>query len=171
MATSSTCAENIVLIGFMGAGKSTVGRELARRTGRYFLDADALIEAAQGRAIASIFDEEGESYFRELEQQSARWMAECVRGSIISTGGGMPTVVDRLRQIGTVVYLRLPFDKILARIDTKERAKRPLFHDPERAERLYSEREKIYEAQAQIVVDADRPVDKIVEEILSCLPA
>ncbi|WP_456453117.1 shikimate kinase [Hydrogenimonas sp.] len=166
MATSSTCAENVVLIGFMGAGKSTVGRELARRTGRYFLDADALIEAAQGRAIASIFDEEGEAYFRELEQQSARWMAECVRGSIVSTGGGMPTVVERLREIGTVVYLKLPFEKILERIGPEERRKRPLFHDIEKAEKLFAKRQKIYEAQAQITVDADRPLEEVVDEIL-----
>ncbi|WP_300363009.1 shikimate kinase [Hydrogenimonas sp.] len=167
MATSSGCADNIVLIGFMGAGKSTVGRALAKRTGRYFLDADALIETAQGKAIPSIFHDKGEAYFRELERESAKWLAECVRGSIVSTGGGMPTVVERLRDIGTVVYLKLPFEKILGRITPQERERRPLFHDPAHAERLFRAREPVYEKQAQIVVDADRDVETIVEEILS----
>jgi len=151
----------------MGSGKSTVGRLLAKMSGRYFLDADVLIESAQGRAIASIFDDEGEAYFRELERESACWMAECVRGSIISTGGGMPLVVERLHDIGTVVYLKLPFEKILERISPEERAKRPLFHDLTEAKRLFEAREKIYEAQAQITVDAGRPVEEIAEEIMS----
>ncbi|WP_456383338.1 shikimate kinase [Hydrogenimonas sp.] len=169
MAISSNCAENIVLIGFMGAGKSTVGRKLAKRSGRYFLDADTLIETAQGKAITSIFDEKGEAYFRELEKESARWIAECVRGSIVSTGGGMPTVVERLRDIGTVVYLELPFEKILQRISPEERLRRPLFHDLAQAEKLFEERRSLYEKQAEITVDADRPVDIIVKEILERL--
>jgi shikimate kinase len=163
---SSHCADNLVLIGFMGAGKSTVGRILARETGRYFLDADALIETAQGRAVATIFDKEGEAYFRELEKESARWLAECVRGCVLSTGGGMPTVVKRLREIGTVVYLRLSFDTILARLTPEERARRPLFHDETQARRLYDARARIYEAQADLIVDADRPADQIATEIL-----
>jgi len=169
MDISSGCADNIVLIGFMGAGKSTVGRRLARRSGRYFLDADALIETACGKAVRSIFDEEGEAYFRELERESARWLAECVRGSIVSTGGGMPMVVERLRDIGTVVYLKLPFEKILRRISPQERAKRPLFRDPAEARKLFETRAAIYEKQAQITVDAYGDVDSIVEEILTKL--
>ncbi len=163
------CAENIVLIGFMGAGKSTVGRELAKRTGRFFLDADALIESAAGREVASIFKQEGEEAFRALEKESARWMAECVRGSVISTGGGMPTVVKRLKDIGIVVYLKLPFRKIVERIDAKDRASRPLFADMNRAEELFEKRERIYEEQAQITVDADGPVERILEDILKAL--
>ena len=160
------CSENIVLIGFMGSGKSSVGRLLSKKSGRYFLDADALIESAQGRAISSIFENYGEEYFRELEIESARWMAECVKGSIISTGGGMPLVVERLHDIGKVVYLKLPFEKILERISAEERAKRPLFQDIEKAKNLFILREKIYEEQAQITVNADRPIDVIVDEIL-----
>ncbi len=171
MATPSKCADNLVLIGFMGAGKSTVGRKLAKRTGRYFLDADALIESAQGKEIRSIFDERGEAYFRELERESARWLAECVRGSIVSTGGGMPMVVQRLRDIGTVIYLKLPFAKILQRISPQEREKRPLFHDLSKTETLFAEREAIYAEQADITVDADRPPEIVVDEILRYLRA
>jgi len=160
------CSENIVLIGFMGSGKSSAGRLLSKKSGRYFLDADALIESVQGRAISSIFENYGEEYFRELEIESARWMAECVKGSIISTGGGMPLVVERLHDIGKVVYLKLPFEKILDRISAEERTKRPLFQDIEKAKNLFKLREEIYEEQAQITVNADRPLEAVVDEIL-----
>jgi len=160
------CSENIVLIGFMGSGKSSVGRLLSKKSGRYFLDADALIESVQGRVISSIFENYGEEYFRELEIESARWMAECVKGSIISTGGGMPLVVERLHDIGKVVYLKLPFEKILDRISAEERTKRPLFQDIEKAKNLFKLREEIYEEQAQITVNADRPLEAVVDEIL-----
>jgi shikimate kinase len=160
------CSENIVLIGFMGSGKSSVGRLLSQKSGRYFLDADALIESAQGKEISSIFEKYGEEYFRELEKESARWMAECVKGSIISTGGGMPLVVEKLHDIGKVVYLKLPFEKILDRISPEERAKRPLFQDIESAKNLFNLREKIYKEQAEITLNADRPIEEIVDEIL-----
>ena len=160
------CNENIVLIGFMGSGKSSVGRHLAKRSGRYFLDADTLIESAQAKAISAIFEEFGEEYFRELEKESARWLAECVKGSIISTGGGMPLVVDRLQDMGKVIYLKLPFEKIIERISSKERAKRPLFQDIKKVKKLFNQRQKIYEEQAQITINADRSIEAIVDEIL-----
>ncbi len=169
MDTLSRCPENIVLIGFMGSGKSTVGRLLARKSGRYFLDADALIESQQGRPIPEIFTKEGEAFFRKLESESAEWMAKCVRGTVISTGGGMPLVVERLQDIGTVVYLKLPFEKILERIPPGERNGRPLFGDIERAERLYTEREKVYEARAHLTVDASASAEEVVETVLSLL--
>ena len=169
MGTFSNCADNLVLIGFMGAGKSTVGRELARRTDHYFLDADTLIETAQGREIPEIFATRGEAHFRELERRSARWLAECVRGSIISTGGGMPTVVDRLHEIGTVIYLKLPFETIAQRLQGAEKERRPLFEDLCRARRLFEARAPLYERQADLIVDADRPVKEVVEEILAHL--
>ncbi len=168
---SSDCPENIVLIGFMGSGKSTVGRLLARRSGRFFLDADTLIESQQGCAIPDIFAFGGEALFRELERESAEWMARCVRGTVLSTGGGMPLVVERLREIGRVVYLKLPFERILERISSEERRRRPLFRDIRSARELYGRRVSLYEAQAQIVVDADAPPERIVSEILNRLPS
>ncbi|BBG64826.1 shikimate kinase I [Hydrogenimonas sp.] len=166
MGISSSCPENIVLIGFMGSGKSTVGRLLARRSGRYFLDADALIESQQGRPIPEIFAKEGEGFFRALERESAEWMAECVRGTVISTGGGMPIVTKRLRDIGRVVYLKIAFEKILERIPHSELQKRPLFSERKSAEALFMEREKIYGELAEIVVDASAPPEAVAEEIL-----
>ncbi|WP_457595245.1 shikimate kinase [Hydrogenimonas sp.] len=168
---SSGCPENIVLIGFMGSGKSTVGRLLARRSGRYFLDADTLIESQQGRPIPDIFASEGEAFFRQLERESAEWMARCVRGTVVSTGGGMPLVVERLREIGRVVYLKLPFESIVSRVTSKERRQRPLFRDLDTARELYDARRSVYEAQAQIVVEAEGPPERIVSEILKRLPS
>ncbi|WP_457598029.1 shikimate kinase [Hydrogenimonas sp.] len=168
---SSGCPENIVLIGFMGSGKSTVGRLLARRSGRYFLDADTLIESQQGRPIPDIFASEGEAFFRQLERESAEWMARCVRGTVVSTGGGMPLVVERLREIGRVVYLKLPFESIVSRVTSKERRQRPLFGDLDTARELYDARRSVYEAQAQIVVEAEGPPERIVSEILKRLPS
>jgi len=160
------CAENLVLIGFMGAGKSTVGRLLAKETGRYFLDADALIESAQGRPIPSIFKENGETFFRSLEKESAEWLARCVRGSVISTGGGMPAVVERLHAMGRVIYLQLPFEEIVARLGPEERAKRPLFQNPDKARALYETRCALYERQADIILDARMSPHAIVEAVL-----
>lgn len=166
MDTFLTCSKNILLIGFMGSGKSTVGRMLAQKSGRYFLDVDTLIEASEGRTIPTIFKENGEPYFRELERKSAQWMAKCVRGSVIATGGGMPLVVKELHTIGHVIYLKLPFEKIVERITPEERAKRPLFHNLAEAKRLFEMREKIYETEAEITLNADRSVEGIVNEIL-----
>ncbi len=166
MGISYRCPDNIVLIGFMGSGKSTVGRLLARESGRYFLDADTLIESQQGRAIPEIFEKEGEEYFRALERESAEWMAACVRGTVISTGGGMPIVTERLRDMGRVVYLEIAFEKIVERIDSAQRSRRPLFSDLEKAEELFERRRKIYESRADITVDASAPAERVVEEIL-----
>jgi shikimate kinase len=166
MDTFLTCSKNIFLIGFMGSGKSSVGRRLAQKSGRYFLDVDALIEASEGRTIPTIFKEDGESYFRELEKKSAQWMATCVRGSVIATGGGMPLVVQELQRMGQVLYLKLPFEKILERISPQEREKRPLFHNLTEAKRLFEMREAIYESQADLILNADRTIEEIVNEAL-----
>ena len=167
--TFSRCPENIVLIGFMGSGKSTVGRILAKKSGRFFLDADVLIESQQGRAVSEIFTENGEAFFRRLERESAEWMASCVRGTVISTGGGMPLVTERLGDIGRVVYLKLPFEKILERISPRERSRRPLFADPQKARKLYLQREGIYESKAEAIVDAAAPAEEVADAILRSL--
>ncbi len=169
MGTASYCPENIVLVGFMGSGKSTVGRAVAKKSGRYFLDADALIESLQGRAISAIFEDSGEEYFRNLERESAEWMAECVKGTVISTGGGMPMVTKRIREIGKVVYLKLSFDEIAGRIPPDERVKRPLFKDMQKAREIYKRREKIYERVADFTVDASKPPEAVADEIISLL--
>ena len=170
MATDCNCAENIVLIGFMGAGKSTVGRLLAQKSGRFFLDVDALIESWVGRRIDEIFETEGEYAFREMERRCAEWLATCVRGSVISTGGGMATVTDRLRYIGRIVYLELSWEEILRRITPQERQKRPLFSDLKEARRRFEQRRRLYESQADLIVDASQPPEEVVDAIVRNMP-
>src|SRR5512147_2131406 len=104
--------DNIVLVGFMGAGKSSVGRLLARRLNRCFVETDDMITAKEGRSIPEIFAAEGETYFRAAEEEALRLLA-LKRGDVIATGGGLPCRPgrpDALRQLGTVVWLSGDFD-------------------------------------------------------------
>ena len=108
---------NVILVGFMGAGKSTVGRLLARRLGRCFVETDAMITAREGRSIPEIFTERGEPYFRRLEAEVLEALAD-KHGHVIATGGGFPCgpgVMDRLLELGTVVWLAADFDAAYAR--------------------------------------------------------
>jgi shikimate kinase len=112
-------SRSVVLVGFMGAGKSTVGRLLARRLGLCFVETDAMITAREGRSIPDIFAERGEVYFRQLEAAVLEDLAD-KRAHVIATGGGFPCrpgVMDRLREIGTVVWLAMDFDTAYERVN------------------------------------------------------
>ncbi len=127
--------DNIILTGFMGTGKTTTGRLLAARLGREFVDTDDLIVARDGRAIADIFNEDGETYFRELEARAAADLAER-RGLVIATGGRLmldPANVTALGATGPVFCLTAEPDVIVARVAAAGNA-RPLLvgDDPER---------------------------------------
>src|SRR5256886_16662800 len=100
-------ADNVILIGFMGAGKSAIGRLLARRLGRCFVETDDMIVAREGRAIPDIFRAEGEERFRQLEAEALEAL-RLKSGDVIATGGGLPCREGRmeaLRELGTVVWL------------------------------------------------------------------
>lgn len=155
---------NLVLIGFMGSGKSTVGRLLAAQTNRYFLDTDALIEAAAGKTIEQIFESEGEAAFRQRERDLAAWLERSVSNAVIATGGGMPTVCENLKRIGKVVYLDCTFETVIERLGKSgERAKRPLaLADESALEALFLERVEIYRRALNIFVNADHtPMDTV----------
>lgn len=149
---------NLVLIGFMGSGKSTVARELAKISGRYFLDTDMLIEASEGRLVAQIFAQSGEEYFRELERKTALWLGSSVCNAVIATGGGFVLSNDP-RLIGTVVYLHAPLELINSRLLAQERSKRPLFADEAQAKQLYTQRDGVYRDRADFVIDATDSAD------------
>ena len=109
---------NIALCGFMGAGKTSVGRELSTITGRKFFDTDELIEEAQGQTISSIFAEKGENYFRNLEYETCVKTAD-IKNAVISTGGGAVTFernVNALKKGAKIVFIDTPFDVICARV-------------------------------------------------------
>lgn len=163
--------DNLVLVGFMGAGKSACGRLLARRLGRCFVETDDMIEAREGRSIPDIFREQGEARFRELEAEALE-LLRLKRGDVIATGGGFPCREGRmeaLRELGTVVWLRGPLEECLAR--AQRAGGRPMLagRSPTEIEALYRAREPYYR-QADVVVDtAGLGVDGVVARVLAAL--
>ena len=158
---------SIVLVGMMGAGKSSIGRRLAARLGIPFIDADAEIESAAGMTIPEIFDKHGEPYFRAGE---ARVIARLLDGGpqVLATGGGSLMDAQTRALIGAKgvsIWLKADIDVLLKR--TKRRNDRPL---AEKIKDLLPIREPLY-AQADIVVQSrDEPHDTIVDEIMMQLP-
>lgn len=138
-------SENIILIGFMAAGKDTVGRVLARQTGRSFLSTDELIELRENRTISEIFNDAGEGYFRRLEREILEKIKD-VKNTVIATGGGI--VLDRenrelLLKMGKVVHLYADLDTLKMRL--AQRPERPLIKKPTDIERILKERKGKYD--------------------------
>lgn len=154
----------------MGIGKGTTARAFAKTYGIYNIDTDDLIESKENRKVKKIFDEEGEAYFRVLEQETANWISANVTGTLISCGGGFYKVKN-LKSIGTVVLLEASYEWIYNRIITSPNAekklrKRPLFSQPKEAKKLYNQREKAYKALADVIINVEeKSLDKIVKEI------
>jgi shikimate kinase len=159
---------NVILVGFMGAGKSTVGRLLARRLGRCFVETDAMITAREGRSIPEIFADRGEPYFRRLEAEVLDALAE-KRGHVVATGGGFPCepgVMDRLLQLGTVVWLAADFESAYARANRV--GGRPMLagRSAEDAAALYRVRQDSYR-RAHLSLDTTHmSVDAVVARIV-----
>ena len=151
---------NIALCGFMGAGKTVVGKELAKVTGRKFVDTDEMIEAETGVSIPAIFASRGEEYFRDLEFEICK-KAAGLKNSVISTGGGAMTFernVEAIKKGAKVVFLDASFDVICDRVG--DASSRPLFKNRENAKALYDERREKYIAAADFVVDGDMSARK-----------
>jgi shikimate kinase len=169
MATVS--ADNVVLVGFMGAGKSVCGRLLARRLGRCFVETDDMIVARDGRSIPEIFRHDGEDAFRRLESDALAAL-RLKSGQVIATGGGLPCREGRmeaLRELGTVVWLRGDLAQQLAR--ARRTGARPMLdgRTPQELEALYRAREPFY-AGAHLIVDtAGLGVDRVVARLLAAL--
>ena len=144
-----------MLIGFMGSGKSVVGRALAERLGYKLFDTDAMVEEAAGCSIAEIWDAEGEEGFRAREHDAV--LHACAgAGRVIACGGGAVLNIRNyavLKGAGTVVYLRAPADALRARLE--DETTRPLLREPGAFDRLLAERTPAYESAADEIVDAD----------------
>ena len=159
---------NVILVGFMGAGKSTVGRLLARRLGRCFVETDAMITAREGHSIPEIFEARGEPYFRQLESEVLEALAD-KRDHVVATGGGFPCepgVMDRLLQLGTVVWLAADFEAVYARANRI--GGRPMLagRSVEDAAALYRVRQDVYR-HAHLALDTTRmTVDAVVARIV-----
>jgi shikimate kinase len=150
---------NLFLVGLPGAGKSTLGRQLARRLGKDFVDADTELERKLGVTIPMIFEIEGEAVFREREEAVIAELVERT-GIVLATGGGAvirPVNRERLRANGTVVYLHA--NPATLRERTRRSRHRPLLNtaDPDaRMAELYQQRDTLYRQVADAIVESDR---------------
>ena len=161
--------KNIVLTGFMGSGKSTIGRILAKKLEHsYFLDTDALIEHFENRKISDIFLNEGEEYFRDAEKRVFNWIKNDVKNAIISTGGGLPMFIPEIKEAGIVIYLKVDFEKIVQRLDENEIKKRPLFSDLKQAKILFEKRNKVYTELSDYTIENDN-IEKSIIKILELI--
>lgn len=164
-----TFKKTIVLIGFMGAGKSTVGRALAKVSDMPLVDLDALIVQQQGRTIPAIFAEQGEDVFRKFETEALRSLSDA-DPIVLATGGGIvgcPENWKLMRCLGRVIYLRASWETLRGRLAGS--SGRPLASS-DRSEadiaNLLQQRIPLYE-QADLIIDTDgREVDDVVREIM-----
>jgi shikimate kinase len=163
---------SLVLVGMMGAGKSSIGRRLATRLAMPFVDADTEIELAAGMSIPEIFEAHGEPHFRDGE---ARVIARLLGGApiVLATGGGAVLREEtraRIAERAISIWLKADADVILRRV--KRRTDRPLLHTPDPAAtigRLIAEREPVYQLADITIASRDVPHDRIVDECIDLL--
>lgn len=157
----------VYLCGFMGCGKSTIGRQLAKKLGREFIDLDEYIEQREGMKISQIFADKGEPYFRQRESEALADIPHSV--GVIATGGGAllsKENADIARGIGTVVYIEVPFEICYERI--KGDRSRPIAFNSTEDElhERYDQRHVLYSEHSDIAVDGSGTPLQIVSEIL-----
>lgn len=160
---------HVILVGLPGCGKTTVGRAVAERLNRPFLDLDEEIERREGESIGQIFGERGEAYFRQLERQLTEEVREC-GGMIVSPGGGWaanPGLVALLRPPGRLVYLRVRPETALERLGAN-RSLRPLLSRPDplaELKRLHVARRVGYESADWFVDTELHGLQWVIDEV------
>jgi shikimate kinase len=161
---------NLILVGFMGSGKSSVGRLLATQLGFQFVDTDALVVQATGMQISDLFGQFGEEFFREREAEALHSLVGR-EGLVVATGGGIVTRecnMPVLRSVGLVVALSASEDVIFERVSRNN--KRPLLHTPNpraTVSELLADREPLYAAAAAFIVDtSDKTHAEVADAIL-----
>ena len=161
--------KNLVLVGFMGSGKTAIGKRVAEKLGLTFVDMDAEIERKAGRKIAEIFSSEGESYFRFLERREARDLS-AKQDMVIATGGGVVLDPDNLKDFGkSGVVICLWIDGETAFERTRRASHRPLLQGEnprKRIDELLEKRQPLYKQIENIVDTRGRGLDAIVEDVL-----
>lgn len=163
--------KNIILIGFMACGKSSVGRRLSQAFNMEFLDTDELIEQKAGTTVSDIFATQGEAAFRAMETECLKDLLGRSGGAfVLSVGGGLPIREENrklLSQIGTVIYLKVSAETVFRRVRNDKT--RPLLQTSNPRGRimdLMSARKQFYEDAADVVLEADnKSFDAIIEEI------
>ena len=164
---------NVILVGFMGAGKSVCGRLLARRLDRCFVETDDMIVASEGCSIPEIFTRHGEPRFRQLEAEAVEALA-LKSGDVVATGGGLPCrpgVMDALRKIGLVIWLRGDLRELLGR--ARRQGARPMLdgRSDDDLVALLKAREPYY-GQAHLTIETSRRgVDQVVAELVAAVRA
>ena len=162
----------IFLVGFMGSGKTTVGRELAARIDAPFFDLDELIESAEKLTIREMFAQKGEPYFRKRERDLLR-STKHLESAVIATGGGTFTFDENIQFIqteGVSVYLSAPYTLLRARIGSRA-ADRPLFQDDLSTHELYANRIRYYRmSDLTVEIREDETPAEIAERLLLMLP-
>lgn len=164
--------DKIYIVGFMGSGKTTLGKKLASLLGWTFTDMDKRIENNAGMTIPSIFSEMGESYFRKMESEVLR-ESSAIQGVVISTGGGAPCHsgnMDFMLSSGLTIYLKLTPDQLYSRLSGTG-TERPLIKGLEKEDLLsfietkLSEREKFYD-RATMIIDGFNPdVNEVLRQV------
>lgn len=152
--TRETCDDHILLVGFMGSGKTSVSKRLSKITGLSLIDLDYRIEAIDHRKIPRIFEEEGEAGFRRIETQILGGLKHEGR-SIVSCGGGIVcNEANRpiLKSLGTVIYLDVPVEEAIGRISNP--STRPLLSGERPVAEIYEERLPWYREVADIIIDS-----------------
>jgi shikimate kinase len=163
---------NIILCGFMGCGKTTVGKNLAALTGRTFIDMDTYIEERAGMSVPDIFRTEGEPAFRRREATSCMELSK-QQGLIIAAGGGaltFPANVQVLAESGVIIWLKVSPETVLCRLAGNQ--SRPLLagDDKESAVReLYAFRQPLYEKAASVQIDGEQAPSMVAQDILLAL--
>ena len=154
----------LVLSGFMGAGKTSVGRRVSTRLGRPFVDADRAIEERAGMAIPEIFSRRGELWFRRTEETVVRELLAGEPGILALGGGSLESARTRdlVARVADVVWLRASVDVAWGRVKDSDR---PLASDRERFERRAAAREEGYREVADLEVDADGPADEVAGRV------
>ncbi len=163
--------KNIVLIGFMGSGKSLTSNKLARVLKRKIFSTDKLIEQRESRAITDIFRDSGEAYFRKVEKDVVGEVSGQT-GIILDCGGGVVLDAENmanLKKNGIVFYLSAPPQRIYNNI--KGQKHRPLLNveDPQSKIGELLQARKAYYEKADVIIDADKPIDQIAEDILEAI--
>lgn len=160
--------KNIYLIGFMGVGKSSVGRKLAQKLGMLFIDSDRAIEQKEQKSVSNIFNESGERYFRELERQFIQ-SGHPDKGCVIACGGGLPIeegIIDLLKSRGLVIALFARSQTILERTDRRDT--RPMLNVEDKEEhinKLLATRQEVYQKADYLFFSEGRRVEDVASDI------
>lgn len=163
---------NIVLIGYMGSGKTTVGKNICKKNGYSFIDTDEYIENEQKMSVNEIFDRHGEEFFRNLETETIKSLSETVSRAVIATGGGLPVKPENekyLKALGRVYYLKTEADVIYNRL--KNDSTRPLLKSGDLYNRICSmleTREPRYMECSNYIIEigSDASIEDVAEMIL-----